>query len=121
MSKEAPSKAESLAKLREYAKWSAQRDHLVCEAKLQGASYTEIMDASGLAKATVNAILKKAGIAKESGTMTKSQVELDAERFRNRGLTANDLRDEAIIQRSKEDTRLADMLDNIASVMDTLD
>lgn len=60
----------SLARLRQYRDWSERRDLLVCDAKQFGATYAEIMAASGLAKGTVNSILDRAGL---TGDQTRHQ------------------------------------------------
>lgn len=52
----------ALERLRQYRGWAESRDPLVCAAKRAGATYTEIVTSSGLAKGTVNTILARAGL-----------------------------------------------------------
>jgi hypothetical protein len=52
----------ALALLREYRSWTERRDPLVCAAKRADASYSEIINAGGLARGTVNTILARAGL-----------------------------------------------------------
>lgn len=50
-------KAESLAELRQYAQWVSRRDHLVRQARQDGSTWSEIIDASGLSRQTIAKIL----------------------------------------------------------------
>ncbi|WP_190824746.1 hypothetical protein [Saccharopolyspora pogona] len=53
-------KEEILSELRNYARWVSRRDPLVREARRRGATWSEIVEASGLAKQTIANILKTA-------------------------------------------------------------
>lgn len=55
----------ALATLRDYAHWFSQRDALVAAAQRAGASYNQIIEASGLSRGTVHSILTRAGLVNQ--------------------------------------------------------
>lgn len=55
-------KKHHLQQLSRYRSWTGSRDELVCAAKRAGASYVEIITASGLSRGTVTTILSRAGL-----------------------------------------------------------
>lgn len=63
-----------LADLREYARKAAARDDLVCRARRAGASYADLITASGLSRGTVTSILTQAGLTGPHPTETETTV-----------------------------------------------
>jgi hypothetical protein len=68
------SKEAAIARLRAWQAEIELRDPLVCAAKRAGCTYTEIMNASGLAKRTVNSILDRAGLTGPQPTASEAPV-----------------------------------------------